>query len=452
MRALLAILFFALSVSAAAAQGCGTNNPNCIVPTAPAGTSDNRAASTAFVTTAVSGGNTVANGKTGQTSFTASLPVLGNGTSALAQGTRSGNTTEFATVNSSTVNGDCAEWDANGNLVDTGAACAGSPNTVANGKTGQTSFTASLPILGNGTSALAQGTRSGNTTEFGTVSGSTVSGDCVKWDANGNLVDVGAPCGTSANTPVYQIFSSPGAVTTLTLTNTPLPSSAGLISIMFDGIIQARDTWSFNTSTDVLTFNAAIPVNVQIVEVDWYAPTTLSGVSMISSSDGSLTISPSTGSVVMSVNAAHTVNWTNSIYSALFTGGPTGFGTSSPTATVSIDGTLSLNGTTISSFGTFARRTVSSGSSDTAGSTDYYIMWNSSSAAAKSESVPGCSLSNDGQTYVIVDEAYTAGQYPITITPASGTIANNVSHFTANVPGGGWTLACDASATRWNVF
>jgi Pectate lyase superfamily protein len=33
----------------AAAQGCGQSNPNCIVPTAPAGTSDERAASTAFV-------------------------------------------------------------------------------------------------------------------------------------------------------------------------------------------------------------------------------------------------------------------------------------------------------------------------------------------------------------------------------------------------------------------
>lgn len=38
------------------AQGCGPSNPNCIVPTAPAGTSDNRAASTAFVTNAVGAG------------------------------------------------------------------------------------------------------------------------------------------------------------------------------------------------------------------------------------------------------------------------------------------------------------------------------------------------------------------------------------------------------------
>lgn len=40
---------------AAAAQGCGAVNPNCIVPTAPAGSNNNQAASTAFVGTAVTG-------------------------------------------------------------------------------------------------------------------------------------------------------------------------------------------------------------------------------------------------------------------------------------------------------------------------------------------------------------------------------------------------------------
>lgn len=37
------------------AQGCGPQNPNCIVPTAPVGTSNNQAASTAFVQGAVTG-------------------------------------------------------------------------------------------------------------------------------------------------------------------------------------------------------------------------------------------------------------------------------------------------------------------------------------------------------------------------------------------------------------
>lgn len=49
------ILLFSLWSSLALAQGCGPQNPNCIVPTAPPGTSDNRAASTAFVTTATTG-------------------------------------------------------------------------------------------------------------------------------------------------------------------------------------------------------------------------------------------------------------------------------------------------------------------------------------------------------------------------------------------------------------
>ena len=42
-----------VGLSPALAQGCGAQNPNCIVPTAPAGTNNNQAASTAFVQKAV---------------------------------------------------------------------------------------------------------------------------------------------------------------------------------------------------------------------------------------------------------------------------------------------------------------------------------------------------------------------------------------------------------------
>lgn len=52
MRGLFAILAFALwlaSSAPAAAQGCGNQNPNCIVPTRPGGDNGNAAASTAFV-------------------------------------------------------------------------------------------------------------------------------------------------------------------------------------------------------------------------------------------------------------------------------------------------------------------------------------------------------------------------------------------------------------------
>lgn len=44
------LLLWLLLTASALAQGCGDNNFNCVVPTAPPGTSDDRAASTAFVT------------------------------------------------------------------------------------------------------------------------------------------------------------------------------------------------------------------------------------------------------------------------------------------------------------------------------------------------------------------------------------------------------------------
>lgn len=56
-----------------------------------------------------------------------------------------------------------------------------------------------LPVFGGGAGACPfVGTRSGNTTEVATFSGATTTNNCVKQDASGNLVDSGAPCGTSS--------------------------------------------------------------------------------------------------------------------------------------------------------------------------------------------------------------------------------------------------------------
>jgi hypothetical protein len=73
------------------------------------------------------------------------------------------------------------------------------PWTVPQGGTGQTTFSANLPLIGNGTGAIAQGTRSGNTTVFGTTSGTLTSGDGVKFDASGNLVAAGTAYPVGAN-------------------------------------------------------------------------------------------------------------------------------------------------------------------------------------------------------------------------------------------------------------
>lgn len=72
------------------------------------------------------------------------------------------------------------------------------------------------------------------------------------------------------------------------------------------------------------------------------------GVSSISNSDGTLTISPTTKLVVAALNLDHANNWTaiqtfsNATYSALFTGGNVGIGISTPLHRHTIAGTQSV--------------------------------------------------------------------------------------------------------------
>lgn len=112
----------------------------------------------------------------------------------------------------------------NGGTVGPLGAGAGGTIAVTGGGTGQTSFTANLPILGNGTGALAQGTRSGNTTAFATASGTLTSGHCVSIDGGGNFVDAGGACttggggGTVASSTIGQVAVYTGTTTVTGLT------------------------------------------------------------------------------------------------------------------------------------------------------------------------------------------------------------------------------------------
>ena len=157
-------------------------------------------------------------------------------------------------------------------------------------------FTAGLPLIGNGNTSppVIAGSVTGNTTTFATSTGALNSGDCVSIDASGNFVDAGTNCGGGASsTPVNQFFATPSG-TTITLTNTPLPTAAGQLSIFFDGIEQDGNTWSLNTGTGVVTFNASIPSNVAQAAAYWFAPGIFSGVSSITA--GATTI---TGAVTL---------------------------------------------------------------------------------------------------------------------------------------------------------
>lgn len=78
----------------------------------------------------------------------------------------------------------------------------GNFQTIAPGTAGHvvrsngTDYVDAAIAVGDLPSPFTSGTISGNTSKFGTTSGTLTSGDCVKIDASGNLVDAGAACGT----------------------------------------------------------------------------------------------------------------------------------------------------------------------------------------------------------------------------------------------------------------
>ena len=200
---------------------------------------------------------------------------------------------------------------------------------------GNSAFTQNLPIIGGTpTVPLAQGTRSGNTTEFATVSGAVVAGDCPVFDSHGNLIDSGSTACTSAtgSLAVYQTFTSIGGASSITLTNLPIATSVSLLQIAFDGVLQApppTGPWTYNSSTGVVTFSPAVPSTVQQITAWWLAPSIFSGV-------GGLTIGPTTLTGVLTMNAGSGISLTagsqaftiaNTGLLGLTTGGTTQTGT-----------------------------------------------------------------------------------------------------------------------------
>lgn len=129
--------------------------------------------------------------------------------------------------------------------------------------------TANLPLIGAAGGGVTQGTISGNTTVFGTTSGTLTNGHCVSINS-GNLIDAGAPCTTgggggtvtaatagqvtvyqaSGNTVVGANFIGPTTTNWLqtyaygsgTFTGLDLGSAAGAIgSVGISGAARASD-------------------------------------------------------------------------------------------------------------------------------------------------------------------------------------------------------------------
>lgn len=142
-------------------------------------------------------------------SFTANLPLIGGGAGAAPTvGTRSGNTTNFATTSGALPSGNCAKFDASGNIVDNGAACGSGGGSAAlpysTSVSAQTSVSISAATHLQGTSAVAWC--------FDNSSPTVANACAYTRDGSGNLVFTFSP----AFTGTIEVGSGGGTITPLT--------------------------------------------------------------------------------------------------------------------------------------------------------------------------------------------------------------------------------------------
>jgi hypothetical protein len=167
----------------------------------------------------------------------------------------SGTGTGVVTTSGTHTSGDCAKWDANGNVIDAGSPCgsgSSSPTFSALSSSTNTSAAmlvgtgASLGVTGSGTiSATAVPvtgvtglTFSGNTAKAASSTGTLTSSDCAKWDPNGNIIDAGSPCASvaSGTTGQFAFYSVAGsALTAHTLAAADIPALTYQAPLSFTG-------------------------------------------------------------------------------------------------------------------------------------------------------------------------------------------------------------------------
>ena len=94
-------------------------------------------------------------------------------------------------------------------------------------------------------------------------------------------------------------------------------------------------------------------------------------------------------------------------------------------------------------------RVISSGTTDTASTTDGTIAWNSSSASGKTENLYACNGGSNGKVLYVKDAIGTASTYQITLVPnGSDTIDGSASYFLAfNYQSA--TLQCLGATNNW---
>jgi hypothetical protein len=81
------------------------------------------------------------------------------------------------------------------------------------------------------------------------------------------------------------------------------------------------------------------------------------------------------------------------------------------------------------------------------------VLWVSGSTGNKTSTIPGCPEENNGAYLTIADGQWTAGTYPISVTPASGSIGpQSTASYALASNGETASFQCDSAANHWKLI
>jgi hypothetical protein len=175
-------------------------------------------------------------------------------------------------------------------------------------------LTSNNPVIGGGAGGPpSSGSRSGNTTTFGTTSGSLTSGDCAKFDVSGNIVDSGGACAASVSRGISFTIGDP-AGTALTAAST----TTDYITVPFACTISAYNLNLAPSGTVTVKFwkvatGTAIPTSGNSISTSGVGISTGTAKHSTTVSDFTTTVVAANDILAMNVTAVATASFVNGV-------------------------------------------------------------------------------------------------------------------------------------------